>query len=184
MKTIYIIGAPGAGKTTLAAAFKHNWHKVLQDNQPVKYEAFTLNNNETAVSLGWDKPPFGGTDTLSYTAITALEPWLPTIKVDYLFGEGDRLAIDRFIHLAQDLGDLHLFYLNTDPAVAADRRGNRADTNGLKQQNPTWVKGRESKHLKLALKHNATFIPGNIPVQQMCGLMWNEINPTTATGWE
>jgi GTPase SAR1 family protein len=184
MKTIYIIGAPGAGKTTLANAFKNNWRKVRQDTKPVKYEAFVLNNGETALSLGWDKPPFGGTDTLSYTAIVQIEQWLPQVKVDYLFGEGDRLAIDRFIHLAQELGDLHLFYLNTDPALAADRRGERADANNLKQQDPTWVKGRESKHLKLALKHNATFIPGNLTIQQMCGLMWNEITPTETIGWE
>lgn len=184
MKTIYIIGAPGSGKTTLVEALKHNWTLEARNTQPFKHEVYQTTDGKTVTSLGWDNPPFSGTDTLPYTAINQVEAWLPTAYTDYILGEGDRLAVDRFMEAAKQNGELHLFYLNTNPAIASDRRAARALQYGTKQQNPSWVAGRATKHYNLANRHFATEIPGHLTTQQMLGLIWNTVEPFTNTGWE
>jgi len=177
MKTIYLIGSPGAGKSTLAKAFKGDLKITGKNTAPVKHETLLSPTGQTITSLGWDKPPFSGTDTLPYTAISAIEAWLPTLNTDILFGEGDRLAVDKFLQLASKQGDLHLFYLNTNPAVATDRRQLRADQNNLKQQNPSWVAGRVTKHRNLADRWSATLIPGNLTPEAAATLIWQSVFP-------
>jgi hypothetical protein len=67
-----------------------------------------------------------------------------------------------------------LFYLNTDPLVAAERRAQRSIATG-KTQNPTWVKGRETKHRNLALTYKAYEIPSGLTPQAGADLMSNVI---------
>jgi shikimate kinase len=165
MLTIYIIGAPGAGKTTVSQALTNRWRHLGDEPHPVKHRRFSDNTNDI-IALGWHKPPFSGTDTLPYTVIETIENWLPDIDADIVIGEGDRLANNRFMELAEACGDLWLFYLDTNPAVATDRRQLRADQAKTKQQNPTWVAGRVTKHRNLAERHEAITIPGNLTPDQ------------------
>ena len=173
MKIIYLIGEPGAGKTTLTAAFAHDWTNTQHHEKPIKYRTHDTPHGVT-LSLGWLRPNFGGTDTLGNAAILEIEPWLPKIaqsnSYQILYGEGDRLANDRFFNLCRDNGEFHLFYLDTDPAVAHERRQQRSLLTG-KEQNPTWVKGRATKHRNLAQKWNATFIPHGLTPEQGAELM-------------
>jgi GTPase SAR1 family protein len=184
MKLIYIIGAPGSGKTTLTQTLMQKWVLTAQNRLPVKHETYTLTTGETAISLGWTNPPFSGTDTLPYTAITQIEQWLPTVTADIIIGEGDRLAIDRYLNLATQLGQLHLYYLDTNPAVASDRRAMRSIQNNTATQNPSWVSGRATKHLNLAQRWNAKTLPGNLPPQQLAGIILNDLHPAPGNGWE
>jgi len=184
MKTIYIIGAPGSGKTTLVEALKQNWTLIEEDHHPFKHESYTTQDGKLVISLGATKPPFSGTDTLGYTVINIVEEWIKNTYADIVIGEGDRLATDRFMEAAKQAGELHLFYLNTNPAIASDRRAARALQYGTKQQNPSWVAGRATKHYNLANRHFATEIPGHLTTQQMLGLIWNTVEPFTNTGWE
>lgn len=176
MKIIYLIGAPGAGKTTLTEAFTRDWQETARLDDPIKYRKHFTPQGE-AISLGWLRPNFGGTDTLGNTAIIPIETWLPKVaesNLTYLYGEGDRLANARFFNLAKSVGQLYLFYLDTDPAVSEQRRRTRAAETG-KQQNPTWVKGRETKHRNLAREFNAITIPGHGTPEYGAELMWNVI---------
>jgi hypothetical protein len=176
MDTIYLIGAPGSGKTTLSDYFRIGWNQTERNTAPIKHERWQTPDNLNAVTLGWNNPPFSGTDTLGYTAIVQIEQWLPTMYADILYGEGDRLAGDRFFNLARSKGRLHLFYLNTNPAVAADRRAARADAAGTEQQNPSWVAGRITKHRNLAIQHNATEIPHGLTLDQQAALIWETVD--------
>jgi GTPase SAR1 family protein len=176
MKIIYLIGAPGAGKTTLTEAFTRDWQEIAKLDDPIKYRKHITPQGE-AISLGWLRPNFGGTDTLGNTAIIPIEEWLPKVaksNLTYLYGEGDRLANARFFNLAKSVGQLYLFYLDTDPAVAEQRRRERAALTG-KQQNPSWVKGRETKHRNLAREFHAITIPGHGTSEYGAELMWNVI---------
>lgn len=164
MKTIYLIGAPGSGKTTLTEAFTRSWIEVAKHDDPVKWREHQTPYG-TAISLGWLRPTFGGTDTLGNAAILEIEPWYPKINHDIVYGEGDRLANKRFFDLAITYGEFHLFYLDTHPDRAAERRAQRSLLTG-KEQNATWVKGRETKHKNLAISYNATFIPDGLSPEQ------------------
>lgn len=171
MKVIYLIGAPGSGKTTLTEAFTKNWTEAANHEQPVKFRTHTTPYGD-ALSLGWLRPSFGGTDTLGNTAIVAIEPWLPEVAKKYsiIYGEGDRLANGRFFLLAASLGEFHLFYLNTEPSICAERRIKRSEITG-KTQNASWVQGRATKHRNLAEQFKAFEIPSGLSAERGAELM-------------
>jgi hypothetical protein len=177
MKIIYVIGEPGSGKTTLTEAFTHNWTNPQHFEKPVKYRTHDTAHG-AALSLGWLRPNFGGTDTLGNAAILEIEPWLPKVAkgnlYQILYGEGDRLANDRFFNLCRDNGEFHLFYLDTDPGIAQIRRYERSLATG-KEQNPTWIKGRATKHRNLAQKWNATYIPNGLTPQEGADLISQKV---------
>jgi hypothetical protein len=139
----------------------------------VKHKTYETSHG-SIISLGWDREHFGGTDTLGNTAITVIEPWLPTLSNITLFGEGDRLANARFFNYCRSLGNLKLFYLNTHPDLAAYRRQQRSLQTG-KPQNETWVKGRATKHRNLANQFNAIEIPSGLTPAEGAALMWTQI---------
>lgn len=175
MKIIYVIGAPGSGKTTLTEAFTQDWKDSANHEDPIKFRTHHTEHGD-ALSLGWLRPAFGGTDTLGNTAILAIEPWLPNIAKDYsiIYGEGDRLANARFFDLCKHIGDFYLFYLDTDPALCEQRRIQRSAITG-KTQNPTWVKGRETKHRNLASTYNAHRIQSGLTPEVGAEIMRNVI---------
>jgi GTPase SAR1 family protein len=177
VKIIYLIGAPGSGKTTLTEAFTHDWRDSANHEDPIKFRTHHTPHGD-ALSLGWLRPAFGGTDTLGNTAILAIEPWLPQIAKEYsiIYGEGDRLANSRFFDLCKGIGEFHLFYLNTEPELCAQRRYERSLKTG-KTQNPSWVKGRETKHRNLAKTYKAFEIPSGLTPQAGADLMRNVIFP-------
>lgn len=174
VKIIYLIGSPGAGKTTLSHAFMSGWLHLGDLDKPVKSQIHITPHGK-AISLGWNREHFGGTDTLGNTAIIPIEDWLPRMAQGDLwavFGEGDRLANARFFTLAKNISDFQLFYLDTDPHEAEHRRFHRSEQTG-KVQNPIWVKGRETKHRNLALNWNAYRLDGNLTPEQNAALMWD-----------
>jgi thymidylate kinase len=182
MKLIYLIGAPGSGKTTLTQNLQQDWQLTGRQTQPFKHETYELPNGLTATNLGHNAPPFGGTDTLPYNAIDTILKELPNITTDIIYGEGDRLANERFLTEAANHAETFVFYLNTSPSVAADRRLSRSIANDLKQQNISWVTGRATKHRNLANRLNAVNLDGRLPIQQLCEIIWDTVNRTTDTG--
>lgn len=169
MNIIYLIGAPGSGKTTLTEAFTRDWIELGKFEKPIKYRTHATPYGDS-ISLGWLRPTFGGTDTLGNTAILEIEKWLPGVQERVIYGEGDRLANKRFFDLARSIGKLHLFYLDTDPVVAEERRHQRSQLTG-KVQNPSWVAGRVTKHRNLANAEKAIRIPGNLTPEEGADVM-------------
>ena len=172
MDTIYLIGQPGSGKTTLTREFQKNWAKINLYDKPFKYQEHEAPSLGRVYSLGWDREHFGGTDTLGNTVITHMSLFYKNAHEDgaTIYGEGDRLASARFFDLAQLYGKLHLFYLTTSDEESERRRIARSQQTG-KEQNPSWAKGRATKHRNLASQFKAILLPGDKSPTQITEIM-------------
>ena len=137
---VYVIGAPGVGKSTLVAALlgSAGWRAVAD---PIPH----LRRGNT-VMPGRAREAFGGTDSLAMSIAPRAEAWISTRPAPTVVGEGDRLAYPRFFEVAAAAGyRVHLVSLYLPREAAERRRAERAARLGTKPQNPTWVRGRESK---------------------------------------
>ena len=157
MNTIYILGEPGVGKSTLVKELTSTYKLVANLQRPIPHTLYRTPTSERCITLGAPHPTFPGTDTLPFNAINQMERLFLQCTQHNLniIGEGDRLANQRFIELARNHGDLHLYYLVAPPAETAKRRQQRSQTHNTKQQDTAWVKGRQTKHSKLAAANNA-----------------------------
>jgi GTPase SAR1 family protein len=168
---IYIIGAPGVGKTTLTNALISPWEALETPLKPVKHTNYRTPNGLKVTQLGHAKPPFGGTDTLSYTAINLIEPWLHFLDADYLYAEGDRLANPRFFDYIEQHTKLHLFYLRAPQITLIQRRTDRAAAHDLPMQNPSWANGRATKHQRLAYNYAATTLDATLSPSRLAQIV-------------
>lgn len=154
MKTLaYIFGQPGSGKTTLMTALCSDATKFYEADSPIKHRAMRR-DGELFTVLGADAKPFGGTDTLSYTAAARASEWLAELAEckagKTIIAEGDRLATSKFFEQARKFYRVVLFYLDCDDKTAQQRREQRAKDYKLDMQSPSWVKGRVTKHKNTA----------------------------------
>lgn len=169
-EALYIVGAPGAGKTTLSLALRDGW-MGFDSRTPI---AHTLYPDAGVISLGRDREGFGGTDALGMTAVVPASAWVQEPSeawdADHLMAEGDRLSVARFID-ALTAGGWHvrIAHLATDPEVAASRRRRRAEALGTELQGASWVQGRETKVLNLVARYHDIVIPldGNLPTEAL-----------------
>lgn len=158
--TVILLGEPGSGKSTLTQELISNWTELTLELTPVKHVTYDTPYGK-ALQLGWSRPPFSGTDTLGQAVITSVAKWYQEGIEGIVVAEGDRLANDRFVRLAKDAGPTLIFYLNTDPRVAQERRITRARAFNLSTQNPSWILGRQTKHRNLAERWDAIILDGN-----------------------
>lgn len=99
--------------------------------------------------LGHLRPEFPGTDALSLSAAPRVVEWLESLfllGVNWVFGEGARLAHMGFLLALHEATDLTVVYLDVDPAVAAQRRLDR----GGKQLSDTFCKTMTTKSANVA----------------------------------
>lgn len=150
---IYIVGAPGSGKTTLMRAVTDPWTRHSIDTpagSPRKLPRDLLFNaagDLVAVELGKRRGTFSGTDALGMTAIEAAVPWLGTMEAQTVLCEGARLANARFLSAAISFGyTVHLLHLS-HPRVE-EWRAKRAAQLG-KEQKASWVKGAATRAANL-----------------------------------
>ncbi len=180
MKTLaYIFGQPGSGKTTLMRAVCERGKPLYEASEPVKHRAFTSASGMFSV-LGADAAPFGGTDTLSYTAVGESPRWLKALAScsagGTVFAEGDRLANLRFFAEAANHYRLLAFFLDCDAAVARSRRTQRAKQHNLSLQSDSWVKGRVTKHANLASRHSGVvWLDANKTPGDLAEIVWTAV---------
>jgi hypothetical protein len=180
MKTLtYIIGQPGAGKTTLMNEICKGASILYTADSPVVHRGMKGPHGLFSV-LGKDRPPFGGTDTLSHAVAGNCEEWVEALSRcaagGIVFGEGDRLASKRFLAAARVHYRVLLFCLEVDNATAAARRAARAEDHGLNQQSASWVKGRVTKHANLALSESAVRLDARLSPEDNAKLVWSEVD--------
>jgi hypothetical protein len=180
VKTLaYVFGQPGSGKTTLMRAICGRGMPLYESDSPVKHRALTSPHGAFAV-LGADAAPFGGTDTLSYTAVGDSPRWLKGLTAcsagSLVFAEGDRLANLRFFEEAAKHYRLLAFYLACGDLAAQTRREDRAKRHGLSLQSSAWVKGRITKHANLAARHAGTIrLDANKPPGELASIVWTTV---------
>lgn len=147
MKLLYIIGEPGAGKTTLV---KHLTRKVPSEVRTWPYVSWTHYTDKLA-QLGYDRGTFGGTDALGMAAQKHVLGWIglggTTVNksYEYVLAEGDRLANGKFFEAVKEAEvELTVVLLQASPAVLEARRSARNALIG-KSQDARWLKTRETK---------------------------------------
>lgn len=162
-RLLYLIGAPGAGKSTLMARLTSHLdreevpvlgpgmipHDVLRFKlYGGEDEAEGIPEEVFGAEIGRRRELFGGTDALPASIIEKAIPWVRQLPYPVLLGEGARLANKRFLIAAAEAGyDVHLAVV--DHADVEGWRKKRAKEIG-KTQDPSWVKGRETATRNLA----------------------------------
>jgi hypothetical protein len=176
---VYIFGQPGAGKTTLMRALCAGSVMLYEADSPIKHRGFSRKGGMFVV-LGADAFPFGGTDTLSYTAVSCAEKWLESLSLcaagGLVLAEGDRLANDRFFETARKHYRLVPVYLDCNAGEATARRSRRARQHGLPLQSESWVKGRVTKHANLAARQAGTIrLDAKAPPDSLAAIVWETV---------
>lgn len=161
---LYVIGQPGAGKTTaVKAMWQRSPGRVVREGQmgwtdrtdPEAADGLP----EYAVELGWQRDTFGGTDALGMGVQPHAVAWATACTADLIVGEGDRLANQGFLTAVAGTGrKVLVVFVAVDDQTAAARRAARGTS-----QAPTWVKGRQTKARNLAHAWHAARVDGRQP---------------------
>jgi hypothetical protein len=156
---LYVVGSPGVGKSTFVAALTAGLPILEQRTQPFAHIVYP-----GAIQLGTARDGgFPGTDALSMSVISRVEPWLHTHPAPVLLGEGDRLATGRFFAACRAAGyALTLLYLSAPESIVSARRWFRGS-----RQNPSWVQGRTTKAARLAEQYGALVLDATQPVDAL-----------------
>lgn len=151
---IYLVGAPGAGKSTLMARLTAGYTRApaLPLDYPAPPRDWLLSPRTLelkAIELGRRRERFSGTDALASNVIALAESWLTAQhEAPLVFGEGARLGNRRFLARAVRAGYGVTLALLDHPEVAAWRTARAAEVG--RTQNPGWVAGRTTASRNLA----------------------------------
>lgn len=159
MRILYVIGEPGAGKSTLMRALTA---PLLQQSmpEPVPHRALSLEHRRAhAAELGVRRDRFSGTDALSMSIQPKAVRWLEGEPYPLIVAEGDRLANGKFFDAVLGMGaELAVLHVWAQASVTAARRAGRGG-----RQNPAWVQGRVSKVADLAGRYSAFPLEARLP---------------------
>jgi hypothetical protein len=135
---IWLVGEPGVGKTTLARLFMEHWGTPVEVPKP----KWTLFGDRACAAGFWRGDKFDGADTLPISDIKpAMAYWAEHLKDrEITILDGDKLAHDGAVRIAEEAGANLFCFLLENPGVAAKRRLARGTT-----QNEAWVRGRATK---------------------------------------
>lgn len=133
MKTIAILGYPGAGKTWAAyqyiqALLKKYGFEIEETAGRIGLVDFHIFNNEIVVVGKYDGSKFQGTDRLSMAVaphFVAFFAEMSKIGVTHIIAEGDRINCMPFFKTAMYHGQLERIKCNPDEATLRKQREQR-----------------------------------------------------------
>lgn len=157
--TVYLIGLPGAGKTTLMRGLTAYCARRYVE-RPVSHDVLLRAGTRVGVELGHNRQGRAGTDALAYNAAPVAAAWLEREAPALVLAEGDRLACATFLEAAQRAGRLVLVHLATPAPVAAVRRRAQLDR---RPQAPAWLSGRATKVRRLAAEADVILDGTKVP---------------------
>jgi dephospho-CoA kinase len=137
MRVVYVIGAPGSGKSTAVSLATRDWEHIVDWKRPFAHSVYV-----EGVRLGRTEAQFPGTDTLSMSVNPLACEFVQTDDYPLCVAEGDRLANAKFLDACPSLTLIHL---DVSVAVARERARKRAEQFGSRVQDESWWKGRVTK---------------------------------------
>lgn len=152
---LYVIGQPGAGKSTLVkhlVAARRAKGQMVPHTKPVAHITWEgeLGHGDV-VEIGGERDTFRGTDATPMNVQPAAIKFVQSHPANLMMAEGDRLATEGFFQAVMDAGyRLTVFHLEVPDNVCESRRNVRAHELGVPGQAPAWVKGRITKVKNLA----------------------------------
>lgn len=173
MNLLYIIGEPGAGKTTVV---KRLTRSVPFEVRTVPYVSWTQYSTRL-VQVGHDRGTFGGTDALGMASQKHVLGWLDyhlsEDSFKYVLAEGDRLANGKFFEAIHEMG-IHFTVacIQAEPELLQERREKRNAEIG-KAQDERWLKTRATKVRNLAERWVAPewTLDASLPVPELARLL-------------
>ena len=131
VKSIYIIGAPGSGKSTAMAQLLEGWTIGPYTRWQPEVFGHLVDHPERGrgAYLGHLRPEYPCTDALSLSGGPRAVEWLealPLLGLDWVVAEGARLSHMWFLLALHEATDLTVVYLDVPPEVAARRRLERS----------------------------------------------------------
>lgn len=143
-RLVYLIGEPGAGKSTTMAALTARCDRVSR-RTPFAHDLLVRSREVVAVELGRRRRDFPGTDALALSVEPLARSWVPGSPAPLVLAEGDRLATAGFLDAVYAAGfAVTLIWCRPPAEVAAQRRRVRGSV-----QDPTWITGRATKTRRL-----------------------------------
>lgn len=151
---LYIAGAPGAGKSTLARELTRGWDRELMAHALVPHVRLSHPSNGRLVGLelGVPRTAFSGTDALSMSIGPRALGFIREARVPFALGEGSRLATRPFMGGAVAAGVRVLFVSLSAPQELLDERWRARGS----KQNPSWRKGAATRAARMAEWAQAT----------------------------
>ena len=151
MRMLYLVGEPGAGKSSLMRALTSTLREAPMA-QPVPHRALHLPGKAPhAAEIGVRRESFSGTDALAMSIQPKVVEWVRAEPYPLLVAEGDRLGNGKFFAAMQAMGvELHVVHVWVPPETLAARRAGRGD-----RQDAKWVQGRATKVANLVASHSA-----------------------------
>lgn len=141
MISLFLVGEPGVGKTTIARHF-------LNDDPKFVFDPKWTICDDICLAGHYMGGIFDGSDTIPYNgAMAALEYWKHNLlnKSITIF-DGDRFSYRKSLEYIQEYSATYCFHIHVESVIAQHRRMER----GSNQSN-SWIKGRRTKAKNFSL---------------------------------